>query len=112
MTAVERQRAEAIVARNIDKWGWGPLADIEGLSEYQLAVDAAEAGYREGLARQSVGVEEMRERWKGECYLDLAEERNPGTDEFAKGYNGGLAKARDMIFARLPALLSRITAEG
>jgi hypothetical protein len=51
-------------------------------------------------------IERLREAWKGETSLDISEESNPGTDEFAKGFNEGLSKARDMIYARLPKLLS------
>lgn len=39
-----RQLAEQIVAENIDAWGWGPLDDIEGLAEHDLAVKAVSAG--------------------------------------------------------------------
>jgi hypothetical protein len=42
-TRVERE-AERIVAENIDAWGWGPLDEIEGLSEHVLAVKAVKAG--------------------------------------------------------------------
>jgi hypothetical protein len=40
---VERE-AERIVAENIEAWGWGPLDEIEGLSEHVLAVKAVKAG--------------------------------------------------------------------
>jgi len=52
------------------------------------------------------GLVEVVERWKGDLYLDLKEERNPGTDEFARGFNYGLNTARDMIYTRLPQLLA------
>ena len=47
----------------------------------------------------------MIERWKADLYLDLNERRNPGTDEFAKGFNGGMIEARDTIYAKLPQLI-------
>ena len=47
--AVE-QIAERIVAENIDAWRWGPLEEIEGLSEHRLAIEAAKAGYLAGIA--------------------------------------------------------------
>jgi hypothetical protein len=46
-------------------------------------------------------TEAMVEQWKGEVYLDLNERRNPGTDEFAKGFNGGIIEARDLIYSKL-----------
>jgi hypothetical protein len=46
---VERE-AERIVAENIDAWGWGPLDEVEGLSEHVLAVKAVAAGYRAAIA--------------------------------------------------------------
>jgi len=42
--------AARIVAENIEKWGWGPLEDIEGLTEHMLALSACEAGYRAALS--------------------------------------------------------------
>ena len=37
-------RALVIVANNIDAWGWGPISEIEGLAEHDLAVKACAAG--------------------------------------------------------------------
>jgi hypothetical protein len=45
MTEPNQQLVEAVVAANIDQWGWGPLDEIEGLAEHQLALDACRAGY-------------------------------------------------------------------
>ncbi len=53
----QRARAERIVAANIEKWGWGPIDEIDGLSEHKLAVDACEAG----LSLGSELLEALRE---------------------------------------------------
>jgi hypothetical protein len=52
---VSEEAIEQIVADNIEAWGWGPLEDIEGLSEHKLAVDACRAGYVAALHTLSVG---------------------------------------------------------
>ena len=44
---LEVTQAETIVALHIEEWGWGPIEEIEGLSEHKLAVDACLAGMRE-----------------------------------------------------------------
>jgi hypothetical protein len=53
----------------------------------------------------------MVERWKAEVYLDLSEQRNPGTDEFANGFNGGIIAARDLIYAKIPTLFTALSSE-
>ena len=55
-------------------------------------------------------TDDLIERWKAEVYFDLSEQRNPGTDEFAKGFNGGIIKARDTIYGKLPSLLKALQA--
>jgi hypothetical protein len=57
-------------------------------------------------------IDAVIERWKADVYLDLSERRNPGTDEFARGFNGGIVEARRLIYAKLPALLDRLQAKG
>jgi hypothetical protein len=58
----ERELAERIVAENIDRWGWGPLEEIEELSEWKLAVDAAEAGIRAGDAAARLKARRAQEQ--------------------------------------------------
>jgi hypothetical protein len=53
--------------------------------------------------------EAVVERWKAAVYLDLCEQRNPGTDEFADGFNGGITLARDLIYRKLPELFSALS---
>lgn len=57
ITDSDREAAEAIVAANIEKWGWGPLDEIEDLSEHKLAVDACAAG----IAAMSAELDALRE---------------------------------------------------
>lgn len=40
----DKDRAELLVRENIEHWGWGPIDEIEGLSEWNLAVGAARLG--------------------------------------------------------------------
>jgi hypothetical protein len=56
ITDSDREAAEAIVAANIEKWGWGPLDEIEDLSEHKLAVDACAAG----IAAMSAEIERLK----------------------------------------------------
>ena len=56
ITDSDREVAEAIVAANIEKWGWGPLDEIEDLSEHKLAVDACAAG----IAAMSAEIERLK----------------------------------------------------
>lgn len=40
----DKDRAEEIVRQNIEQWGWSPPGEMEGLSEWNLAVDACRMG--------------------------------------------------------------------
>lgn len=79
----DREAAEAIVAANIDKWGWRPLDEIEGLAEYNLAVDACAAG----IAAMSAEIERLKLQLEG-----LLPTSNGNTDA---AWDAGYAKGCD-----------------
>lgn len=64
ITVEQVDEAEIIVARHIDAWGWGPLDEIEGLSEHVLAVNACRAGYTEATRQAEEQIKLLREELK------------------------------------------------
>lgn len=61
------QMARRVVAENIDRWGWGPLDEIDGLSEHKLAIDAATAGIEAAYAIVKPRIEEAFKAGWDEC---------------------------------------------
>lgn len=55
-----------LVAENIEAWGWGPLSEIEGLAEHQLAIDACRAGYVAAIEQHTGLVAENERALKAE----------------------------------------------
>jgi hypothetical protein len=101
--AVEEMRSEAE----------GAVMDPKKRDWLKLTVQLAERALHQPASKAGqVSDDAVVERWKGETYLDLNEQRNPGTDEFAKGFNEGIIKARDTIYAKLPQLLSATNSEA
>lgn len=88
-------QAEAIVARHIDAWGWGPLDQIEGLAEHKLAVDACAAGLASTTA-QSEAVQKLVDLQR-EWFCD-------GRDctAYDHGRDEGLQMALDAVRALYP----------
>lgn len=60
--ALSRQEAERIVAARIEQWGWGPISDIDGLAEHELAVRACQAGIATALERAAQIADRMAEK--------------------------------------------------
>lgn len=52
-TPEQMERAKALVAANIEKWGWGPIDEIKDLAEHKLAVDAALAAILQSDQQQA-----------------------------------------------------------
>lgn len=76
--------AREIVAANTDSWGWGPLADFEGLSEHDLAVNAAIAAIErtKDLSVQFLRTDDGLETIAAfERYAHLRQPEKGSTDE-------------------------------
>lgn len=56
ITQEDRDAARQLVRDHIDAWGWGPLDEIEGLSEHKLAIDAAAGAFAAARQRHAAAM--------------------------------------------------------